>query len=79
MSLLPVIKMCTKTNVKRVLLPRNVPKFSPIFHLRGVLEEDSLGKYMRHSNTPTCAIDKGIVVAIQDIFPGMELTIAKET
>ena len=77
MSLLPVIKMCTKTKMKCLFLSRNIPKRSPVFHLRSVLEKDSLGKYIRQSKTPTCVIDEGTVIAIQDLYPGMELTIAE--
>ncbi len=70
MSLLPLIKMCRKTNVNRLFLPRNIPKHSPVFKLLSVLEDDYLGKHLRHSASPNCVIIGSTVVASCDLKPG---------
>lgn len=75
MSLLPVVRWCTKTNLNRLVVLRNVPKYSPIFKMLDVLRNDELGKHMKHSTSPNCTIHNLTVIAARDITPGTELTV----
>ena len=75
MSLLPIIKLCQKTNVNRLFLPRNIPKHSPIFRLLSALEDDDLGKHVRHSTSHNCVLIGSVVIASCDLPLGIELTL----
>lgn len=81
MSLLPIVKLCTLTRVRRLFSIRNVPQYSPLFKLRGPVEEDDLGRFMAYSSTSNCRIVGSLVVATSDIAPGTQLTrsVVKET
>ena len=75
MSLLPVVRLCTKTNSNRLVVLRNVPKYSPIFKMLDVLKDDYLGKHMKHSTSPNCTIHNSTVIADRDLNPGTELSV----
>lgn len=81
MSLLPIVKLCTFTRVRRLFSVRNVPQHSPIFQLTGPVEEDDLARFMAYSTTSNCSIVNSLVVATTDIVPGTQLTrpVVKET
>lgn len=75
MSLVPVIKICKNTNVRRLFASRNIPKHSPIFKLLRAREEDDFGKFIGNSKNPTCVIHNAEVTAACNIAPGMQLTL----
>jgi len=72
---MPVVRLCTKTNVNRLVVLRNIPKHSPIFKMLNVLKDDYLGKHMKHSTTPNCTIHNSMVIAARDMKPGTELSV----
>lgn len=75
MSLLPILRLCGKTNRQRLFASRNIPKSSTIFKLRGPHTEDQFGKFLTPSLSPNCTVHALEVVAACDIEPGMQLSV----
>ncbi len=69
MSLLPIVKLCKKAKVFRLLTARSIPKHSPVFSMTSKLE-----KIMGISDRPTCIVVNTTVIAARDLTPGMPLT-----
>jgi len=87
MSILPIIRLCKKTNFLAMFTSRNHYKHDTIFRLKTkeVSKEsvyvggnkyafDNFGVFMRNSKQPTCEIIGYDVVALNNISPGTELT-----
>ena len=55
-------------NVYKVPTPKSI-EIDPFIHV-----EDDMGRFMNHSFTPSCVIDRSCIVAIRDISVGEELT-----
>ena len=89
MSILPIVKYCTKTDFLALFTRVNHYKYDTIFRLKTIKESktddsiyigknkysfDTFGVYMRDSNQPTCKIIGCDVVALDNIQPNTELT-----
>jgi hypothetical protein len=67
---LPIL--CRTT--KKLLAPRAIPTHSPIFKLLRVQHDDEFGKYLGRSEKPNCIVCGVLVVAIDNIDTGVQLT-----
>jgi hypothetical protein len=75
MSLYPIIRRCKYSHVQRLFSQRTVPKHSPVFKLRLVIDQDQLGKHLGRSVAPNCVVHESLVVATKNIEPGTVLTV----
>ena len=90
MSILPIVKYCTKTNFFALFTRVNHYKHDTIFRLtrnknifkteesiyigKNKYSFDKLGGFMRDSKQPTCKIIGRDIIALDNIKPNTELT-----
>lgn len=86
MSLMPIVKWCTKRKAMALFTRRNLIQNSSVFHLNwdSTVKKSSavqldfecyaLGSFMHTSESPTCRLRGKEVIAQVDMVPGDELT-----